>query len=906
MGARMKSVKAVLVILLVMAAFSAQADIIITEILCDPMEVSDNYGEWFELYNSGASAVDMTGWTISDDGGQSYTFAAISIEAGEFLVAGISGNMSLNGHVEVDIDYGGFTLDNEYDEIILLDESQVEIDRVEYDNTQGWNVSVGTSMILLDFGTDNNVGSNWGLSSKRWPEGTGDFGTPGELNTDPYSTLDLVISEIMYDPYSSVDNYGEWFEVYNAGPDTANLRLFVFSDNGGQDFLVDEDVFIEPDGYAALVISNNFNLNGGVVGDFDYSGFVLDQTADEIIMTDFENTVVDIVEYDELGSFPTAEGASIYLIDLESDNADGSNWAVATLAWPDSEEDFGSPGYENQDVPPTPQIVVSEILYDPYSSVDNYGEWFELYNAGVEVVNLRLWRFSDNGSNAFRPPNNLFVEPGEYCVLMISTNVGLNGNYAGNYDYTGFVLDNVEDEIFVQDIAGTLIDEVSYNEAEGWPSAFGASIYLTDLGADNSDPAFWSISPNAWPGSFGDFGSPGEENPPVAPIPEIVITEIMYNPTASSDNYGEYFELYNAGSEAVNLRLWEFYDSANDYFFVNTSLFVVPGQYIVLCVSLNTSLNGNVMGDYDYNNFDLDNTSDEIYVKDIRGNLIDEVEYADGGGWPQATGASIYLMSTDSDNNVGANWAISDELWPGSAGDFGSPGAGSGDAGALTLTPVVATVPAGGGNIVYDVNLSVSLPGTFPNVFYRREVILPDESVVVAGIQYFTVTPFMNITLTGLTQGIPGGAPAGTYNFVGYVGYPTVYVTDSFMFEKTGATADGWSEEDFYGDGLGFESTRDAEVVSLALPEEFSIGQAYPNPFNPSTAISLTLPEASDLSIVVYNVNGQQVAEVANGMFSAGNHNLTFDASGMASGLYFMRTIVPGHLTQVQKVMLVR
>ncbi|GBE29951.1 hypothetical protein BMS3Bbin04_00976 [bacterium BMS3Bbin04] len=126
------------------------------------------------------------------------------------------------------------------------------------------------------------------------------------------------------------------------------------------------------------------------------------------------------------------------------------------------------------------------------------------------------------------------------------------------------------------------------------------------------------------------------------------------------------------------------------------------------------------------------------------------------------------------------------------------------------------------------------------------------------------------------------------------------------MFEKTGATADGWSEEDFYGDGLGFESTRDAEVVSLALPEEFSIGQAYPNPFNPSTAISLTLPEASDLSIVVYNVNGQQVAEVANGMFSAGNHNLTFDASGMASGLYFMRTIVPGHLTQVQKVMLVR
>ena len=55
-----------------------------------------------------------------------------------------------------------------------------------------------------------------------------------------------------------------------------------------------------------------------------------------------------------------------------------------------------------------------------------------------------------------------------------------------------------------------------------------------------------------------------------------------------------------------------------------------------------------------------------------------------------------------------------------------------------------------------------------------------------------------------------------------------------------------------------------------------------------------------------YNLAGQQVAELANGQFGAGSHALTFDASGMASGIYFIHATISGHLDQVQKVMLVR
>jgi len=95
-------------------------------------------------------------------------------------------------------------------------------------------------------------------------------------------------------------------------------------------------------------------------------------------------------------------------------------------------------------------------------------------------------------------------------------------------------------------------------------------------------------------------------------------------------------------------------------------------------------------------------------------------------------------------------------------------------------------------------------------------------------------------------------------------------------------------------------------AVVTALPQEYSISHAYPNPFNPTTQLRIALPESGSLTVVVHNVLGQTLAELANGRYNAGYHTLTFDASNLASGLYFIRATVPGRLDQVQKVMLVR
>lgn len=99
-------------------------------------------------------------------------------------------------------------------------------------------------------------------------------------------------------------------------------------------------------------------------------------------------------------------------------------------------------------------------------------------------------------------------------------------------------------------------------------------------------------------------------------------------------------------------------------------------------------------------------------------------------------------------------------------------------------------------------------------------------------------------------------------------------------------------------------TTVDDQLVTV--PDEWQVTSIYPNPFNPSTTVQLSLPAAADLSVVVYNINGRQVASLADGRFAAGAHSIVFNASGLANGIYFVRATVPGKMNQVKKVLLVK
>ena len=96
-------------------------------------------------------------------------------------------------------------------------------------------------------------------------------------------------------------------------------------------------------------------------------------------------------------------------------------------------------------------------------------------------------------------------------------------------------------------------------------------------------------------------------------------------------------------------------------------------------------------------------------------------------------------------------------------------------------------------------------------------------------------------------------------------------------------------------------------VVAVAshTPHAFTLSQNSPNPFNPVTSIPFTLGHESHVSLSVYNIAGEKVTELAEGRFPAGAHNVSWDASEFASGVYFYR-IVTGDFIETRKMMLVK
>jgi hypothetical protein len=224
----------------------------------------------------------------------------------------------------------------------------------------------------------------------------------------------------------------------------------------------------------------------------------------------------------------------------------------------------------------------------------------------------------------------------------------------------------------------------------------------------------------------------------------------------------------------------------------------------------------------------------------------------------------------------------------------------------VTMTPIAPPIiiPANGGSFQFNATVQrTQAPQTafyawarnrYPNGTYSGNLLGP-----------VNINPPVGVTVTRTrTQVVDAAWLAGVNYYVGYantvVGYPPIDA-DSFAWTKL-TTSDGgplvW-EVINYGEEFPYM------VGGSSTPTSFALIGVFPNPFNPTTVISYELRAASYTSLKVYDTTGRLVATLVNGMREAGTHQVTFDGSGLASGIYLYILQADGN-TAAGKLMLVK
>jgi len=93
-----------------------------------------------------------------------------------------------------------------------------------------------------------------------------------------------------------------------------------------------------------------------------------------------------------------------------------------------------------------------------------------------------------------------------------------------------------------------------------------------------------------------------------------------------------------------------------------------------------------------------------------------------------------------------------------------------------------------------------------------------------------------------------------------------------------------------------------SDIVNVNLvTKDFKLYQNHPNPFNPTTRIKFSVPERNNVNIKIFNMIGQEIQEIVNQEYEAGNYNVEFNASNLASGVYFYR-IQSGNFVESKKM----
>jgi hypothetical protein len=311
---------------------------------------------------------------------------------------------------------------------------------------------------------------------------------------------DLVISELMWNPDAVFDVDGEWIELYNTSARTLDLQGLVVTELGAaSSFTIEQSLPMPGRSFVVLGRNADFEVNGGVVVDYQWVGYGLTNAADSVVLTTGDGAVLDAVAYDT-ASWPGTDGIAAQLdADLDwtvADNNDPASWCAARSRIGDGNADFGTPGAANVTCAQDPELRTIYQLQDPDDPVrPAEGTLVSIEAVVVTAVQTggSFWVQAPAGG----PYSGLFVRAERPQGVSIGDVVDVVGTLSERFGLTNVVLESVAVVGFVDppEPAVVLVDDLAQAvTAELWESVL---VRVEDVTVTRSNPDF--------PDDYGEF-----------------------------------------------------------------------------------------------------------------------------------------------------------------------------------------------------------------------------------------------------------------------------------------------------------------------------------------------------------------------------------------------------------------
>jgi plastocyanin len=157
-----------------------------------------------------------------------------------------------------------------------------------------------------------------------------------------------------------------------------------------------------------------------------------------------------------------------------------------------------------------------------------------------------------------------------------------------------------------------------------------------------------------------------------------------------------------------------------------------------------------------------------------------------------------------------------------------------------------------------------------------------------------------------IISGLPSGSEKFEFEKIGFIaGHGTTSESKTYSFIDNSVTSGKYQYRLKQIDYNGSYAYSPVVEVEINSPISFDLLQNYPNPFNPSTTIKFNIPEAGNIKLVVYNMLGQEIKTLINGMKDEGVNTIRFDAEDLPSGTYLYKLEAKG-FNQTRKMTLIK